>query len=36
METVKCKDCPFYGVVDVDKDGNLVWSCTRIDCIAMA
>ena len=33
METVTCKGCPYYGVVDVDAEGNLIWMCTRIDCI---
>ena len=33
METVTCKGCPYYGVVDVDADGNLVWSCTRRECV---
>ena len=29
----KCTYCPYYGVVDVDLDGNLVWACTRNECI---
>lgn len=28
-----CKECPYYGVVDIDDKDNLVWSCTRKECI---
>ena len=30
-----CVDCPFLGVVDIDNDGNLIWSCTRLNCVCM-
>ena len=33
MEEDKCKGCPYYGVVDVDENENLVWMCTRINCV---
>jgi len=33
MPMEKCKSCPYYGVVDVDKNGDLVWSCTRRECV---
>lgn len=32
----ECKSCPYWGVVDVDNDENLVWSCTRRNCINIA
>lgn len=32
----ECKGCPYWGCVDVDKDDNLVWSCTRRSCINVA
>ena len=33
MECDNCKSCSYYGVIDVDKDENLVWACTRRECI---
>ena len=33
MENDKCKGCPYWGVVDVDENENLIWACTRINCI---
>lgn len=32
-EYSRCASCPYYGVIDVDKNENLVWSCTRISCV---
>ena len=29
----ECNICPYWGVVDVDENDNLVWSCTRRNCI---
>ena len=28
-----CKECPYYGAIDIDNDDNLVWGCTRKTCI---
>lgn len=28
-----CKECPYYGAIDIDKNDNLVWGCTRKICI---
>lgn len=33
MENEKCKGCPYWGVVDIDKDENLIWACTRRNCV---
>lgn len=33
MDDSRCKGCPYYGVVNIDEDENLVWMCTRINCI---
>lgn len=28
-----CYTCPYWGVVDVDANDNLIWSCVRRACI---